>query len=158
MEILISTNKKAIIDDEDYPLVSNYVWYLNAGGYAVNVKYVKGSGRKNRKDVITFMHRLINKTAKGYQVDHINGNPLDNRKINLRNCSAKQNSFNHSKHKNTSSIYKNVSWDKQNQKWRASIGRNFIGLFIEQRHAAMASDIWLKERYGKFAKLNFELL
>lgn len=67
-----NVDKSYIIDAEDYPLVSKYKWKTTKGGYA-----------STGKDSI-LLHRLILDAKQGQQVDHINLNPLDNRKANLR--------------------------------------------------------------------------
>lgn len=79
---------KIIIDSEDFDKVSKYNWWIKGNNYV----YTQTSGRKNRTS--TYLHRLIMNTKKGEEVDHINQNPLDNRKSNLRNCTRSQNNMN----------------------------------------------------------------
>lgn len=74
--------KTYIIDTEDYPIVSKYKWYTTVGGYAMN------------KDNKMFLHNLIMGSKKGQEIDHINLNPLDNRKENLRFCTGNLNKMN----------------------------------------------------------------
>ena len=73
------------------------------------------------------------------EIDHININPLDNRIENLRVVNHTQNSINRNKFKNCSSKYKGVCWDKQKNKWRASIRINSktknLGLFTNEEEA-----------------------
>jgi hypothetical protein len=77
--LLSNSGNYAIIDDEDYELVSKYGrWYENDSGYAIKKTRING------KSVSVRMHRLVMDAPKGLQVDHINGNRLDNRKTNLR--------------------------------------------------------------------------
>jgi hypothetical protein len=76
----------AIVDDDDVELLSRFSWQLNCQGYATaNV----GIGRAH----VTHerMHRLIMRPPDGIDVDHINGNRLDNRKCNLRLATRQQN-------------------------------------------------------------------
>jgi hypothetical protein len=73
---------RALIDTEDIEIVSKCKWYLNSNGYAYT---------NNEK---LSLHRFILGNPKNKQVDHINGNRLDNRKINLRLCSNQENSRN----------------------------------------------------------------
>ena len=72
---LSNTGAIAIVDDEDYPILSRLTWYISDSGYAVTdtpVKHLK-------------MHKLIIGPIKSKTViDHINRNKLDNRKSNLR--------------------------------------------------------------------------
>ena len=69
----------AIIDNEDYSIVSKYKWYLSTGGYAFT-NYWKGT--KNHFNLM--LHHLVFGKKKGSAIDHINREKLDNRKQNLR--------------------------------------------------------------------------
>jgi len=154
--IKVSNKKFAIVDDSDFEKLNKFKWYLNTG-YAVTAKYVKGSGRKNQKQIRILMHRLIINCKKGEIIDHINGNKLDNRKVNLRICNFSENIRNSSKRKNCISRFKGVS--KLNKKWRCRLTLNYkeihIGTFENEIQAAMAYDISSRDLYGEFAKLNF---
>ncbi len=156
--ILLSKGKIAIIDEKDFKVVNKSKWCLSSTGYAIT--HIKGSG-KNGKNM--FMHRLIMGFPLGMVVDHINGNVLDNRRENLRICSHRENIRNQ-KIQNIvkTSVYKGVHWRKDIRKWSAKIQVNgkqlVIGIFKEEQHAAMAYDIWAKENFGEFAKLNFTSL
>lgn len=78
---LANNNGFALIDENSLPLISSIKkWYLHSGGYAASW------------GCAIMMHRLILPTEKGYYVDHINGNRLDNRRANLRVLSAAENS------------------------------------------------------------------
>lgn len=143
--------KFALIDNADFNWLNQWGWHLN--GLVYVSRY--GKGNINIK-----MHREIMEAPKGMEVDHINGNTLDNRRQNLRLCSHKQNSRNRIFDiKNKSSIYKGVTYNKARGKWTAQIMANnkkiHIGLFSKERHAAVAWDIWAKELFGEFARLNF---
>lgn len=146
----VHSDKFILIDNEDFEWLNQWKWSYK-DGYAVRTIWPTHHQIR--------MHRLIMNTPKGMDTDHINGNGLDNRKLNLRICTTSQNLMNKTKKQNHSSTYKGVHWDKQMQKWRTNIYINhkqtFIGLFDKERWAAMAYDLWAKENYGKFAKLNF---
>ena len=102
---------KFIIDEEDYDkFVKGESFYSNKG-YA-----------RSGKD--KFLHRLIMNAPDGMDVDHINGNPLDNRKCNLRICTHAQNSFNKGKYKNNTSGFKGVNWNNNNKKYQSRIMLN----------------------------------
>ena len=83
--IELTQNKFALVDNEDYERLNGIKWYYS-NGYAVHSLYKNGkfSGR-------LWMHRLIMNTPTGMEVDHKNGNGIDNRKSNLRNCNHFQN-------------------------------------------------------------------
>jgi hypothetical protein len=91
-------------------------------------------------------------------VDHINGNPLDNRRANLRVVTAQDNCRNRAKRAGTtSSRFKGVS--KDGAKWLAVIYRNYkqvrLGKFLTEREAAEAYDNAAREMFGLCAAVNF---
>lgn len=145
--------KYMLIDDEDYHLVSSFSWHLRPDGYAsarVHGSYPKG------KSILA--HKLIMPESSDHQVDHINGNGIDNQKSNLRLVTHQQNQWNQKK-TSGSSKYKGICWDNERQKWLTQIGFNnkniYIGRFETEHHAAMAYDISAKELFGEFSSLNF---
>ena len=105
------------------------------------------------------MHRQIINPSKRKIVDHINRNPLDNRRANLRIVTKSQNNMNRSGRRGTSSKYKGVSWSKTINCWRAMISVNkkgiFLGRFDSETEAAKAYDEAAKKYHGEYAYLNF---
>lgn len=83
--IKLTQRKFALIDDVDYEKVSQLNWCYTAKSDELG--YAKGTG-----DIL--MHRLIMDAKRGQEIDHINGNPLDNRRENLRFCNHSQNGGN----------------------------------------------------------------
>jgi hypothetical protein len=137
----------AIIDDEDYPLVSQYKWHFSMG-YALS-----------QKDKERFrMHRLITNAPDGMEVDHINGNRLDNRKDNLRICTRMENAWNVPKQHPTNT-YKGVTISRKSGRWRAQINYNngniALGTYDTDLIAAVAYDHACREYFGEYAKPNF---
>ncbi len=148
--IELTQGKHAIIDDEDFDLVNVYTWCaLKKGGNW----YV--SSHKHNK--ILYIHRLIMNPKKNEQVDHKNGDGLDNRKQNLRICNNQQNAFN-AKGRQKTSKYKGVSWFKQTKRWRTVIMLNkkqiHIGYFEDEIEASKAYNKKAKELFGEFARIN----
>ena len=90
------------------------------------------------------------------QIDHINGNPDDNRLCNLRDSSQAENTCNRGKSSNNTSGYKGVTWHKKAKKWLAQIGANgqhyYLGLFdtAEEAHAAYCEAA--VRLHGEFAR------
>lgn len=101
------------------------------------------------------MHREIAKAAQSELVDHINGDPLDNRRENLRFATKSQNAMNMRKH--TGSIYKGVS--KEKGYWRVQIWKDnqkvFTAMAPNQRWGAMIYDLNAAPLFGQYARLNF---
>lgn len=114
--ILNNTGNKAVIDDDDYDLVTSFgKWYENDSGYAIK------KTRLNGKNISIRMHILVNNTPKGLHTDHINGNRLDNRKSNLRTVTAAINSWNlNSKRKGKKyDLPTGITYDYQRKKFVA---------------------------------------
>lgn len=156
--IKLSQNKYSLIDNEDFDKISKYKWSYDK--YAFRVDW---SGNKPKK---ILLHRFIMDVPKNMEIDHINRDKLDNRKSNLRIVTKQQNSLNRNKPKfkitaEKVSIYKGVSWisnKKRIKRWRSYIsfkGKHyFIGLFKEEKDAALAYNKKAIELHGNFAKLN----
>jgi hypothetical protein len=153
IEILLTQNQVAIIDDEDYELVSKYKWCAIKDR---NTYYAQTHIYKNGKRTTRQMHQVILSSKKGQQVDHINGNGVDNRKENLRFADYSQNQQN-KKAVYGSSSYKGVS--RVGNRWKASIGfqmKNFhLGYFSSEEEAALTYNRKATELFGEFASINF---
>jgi len=153
--IPLTQGKFAIVDDEDYERLSRFKWYT---GKSRNTFYAVRSVKIMGKWITRKMDRDILNVPIGFQVDHINRNGLDNRKVNLRTCTLAQNVRNRKTPKH-SSKYKGVSWFKITKKWRAYIYPNnkfiSLGYFMNEIDAAKAYDNKAKELFGEFACLNF---
>lgn len=155
IEFLLGT-ETAKIDEIDSDLVSFKWGFLN--GYAVRSISVNGKGTR------LFMHRVILERSlersllEGEVSDHINGNPLDNRRVNLRLATKAQNAMNRGINANSKSGYKGVSHHKSSGRWNAMIGINgkqkSLGYFNTPEEAAQAYNESALELHGEFARLN----
>ena len=149
----------AIVSDCFYENLNRYKWctYLMRGKPYAARKTRDLSGKQHT----IYMHREILGLAVGDKslVDHVNGETLNNRIENLRQCSNSQNLMNSSCHRDSLSSYKGVSWHKFKQKWRVSIFVNghskHIGYFENEYEAAKAYDKSAITYFKEFAKTNF---
>lgn len=151
-EIKLTKNKFTVVDDEDFDRLIEYRWHLGPGGCAA---------RSWNKGEATLMHRIIMDAPKGLMVDHIDGNPLNNTKKNLRICGREENLRNTKSSKNSVSKYKGVTLfpKRKVKKWAASIrvgGKlNFIGRFETETQAALIYDSEARKHFGEFGRYNF---
>jgi hypothetical protein len=150
--IPLTQGKFAIIDTNDYKRLSKHKWCAfksHNNFYAMR--------RKNNKGIM--MHRFIMNAPKGMDVDHIDGNGLNNRKSNLRICTHAQNIHNSRPIRNRSSRYKGVALSQRDKVGRAYIQHNYrtlnLGGFDDEKEAAHAYDLKAAELFGEFAYLNF---
>jgi hypothetical protein len=154
--IFLTKNKYAIVDDDDYYVLSRWKWHLvvaDKAFYAARSSLIKYGEKRKR----IYMHRFIMQPEHGMEVDHINGDGLDNRKINLRVCLHSENKQNlHARY--GSSRYKGVWWNNERQKWEAGIKTNskkvFLGRFKDEFEAALAYNRAAINYFGEFANLN----
>lgn len=137
--IPLTQNSVALIDDQDFDLVSQFKWYKHSEGYAVTtVRISKGVDKK------IYMHRMIMQAQKGQMIDHDNQNKLDNQRYNLRIANKSLNAFNSKTFKTNKSGYRGVSWSGVTKKWiaRITINREVITLgYFEDRKEAYAKYI-----------------
>ena len=160
-EIQLTKGYVALVDDEDYESISVYKWYAMVvtrtdGSFSV---YAQSKIKKLDGNYITQgLHRIIMNASVGMQVDHINGNPLDNRRTNLRICSHSENQQNQRHKSGGTSKFKGVSWAKNSRKWRAQIRINWkvkcIGEFETEQEAAIAYNAAAFLLHGEFASIN----
>jgi len=104
------------------------------------------------------MHRLIMKNPDNLDVDHIDGDRLDNQKSNLRKATQSQNSMNQKNQSGRSSNFKGVCWHTRDHKHQAYIKinqkRKHIGYFDSEIEAAKAYNAAAIKYFGEFARLN----
>ena len=146
--ILTNSNKEALIDIEDIEKISNFTWRLDTNGYVVCPLYNEVS---KKYDLIGRLHRIIMDCPKGYIVDHINGNKLDNRKDNLRICTQSDNTKNHVIGKNNTSGYSGIIYNKDNKNWRVRIGDKEIGSFFNFEDAVIARKDAEEKYFGEYS-------
>lgn len=151
--IPLTKGKFAVVDDEDYEVLSCYKWSASTGKgkkwYAVRMGDYK----------LILMHRQIMNPPKGLEVDHIDSDGLNNARNNLRVVTHRQNIMGKKKHKNTASKYRGVIWNKSRNRWNAQIKVNYKGIYLGsskiQEEAAKMYDIASIKYFGIYGKTNF---
>lgn len=149
--IPLTSGRHAIIDADDYEKVYDYKWSSSNAYAESKTFYYRDSGA-------TKMHRLITDAPAGKEVDHINGNRSDNRKSNLRICSARENHKNKFKKALAASLFKGVCFDKGRNQWVASIScdykKIFLGRYDCELDAATAYNFAAIKYHGEYANFN----
>ena len=147
-KIPLTQGKFAIVDDEDYELVSKYKWCIDGEGYAVATV----NGKQMR------MHRLILDAQPGQYVDHVNMTGCDNKRSNIRICNNSQNHANTRLRSDNTTGYKGVSFIKRDNIFQAKIEVNGhhmnLGSFTDPKEAAKKYNEAAVKYFGEFARLN----
>jgi hypothetical protein len=141
----------AQVDDADYILLRQYKWYAFK---PCKIWYASRYNPKKRKCNIT-MHREIMKPPSTKEIDHIDGNGLNNQRNNLRICTHQQNAWNQGVKLGNTTGFKGVKFDRSRGKYEAEIriqGRKkFLGRFSSPTEAAQAYDRMDIKIHGEFA-------
>lgn len=128
ISLICCNGEKVLIDWEDEPIINGKRVWVD-GGYAK----LKINGKTFR------LHNIILSPREGLVVDHINRNPLDNRKSNLRLCTPCDNAQNRKLHKNNTSGYSNITFNYRQGRYSVSVIRfgikYYLGSFSSIREA-----------------------
>jgi hypothetical protein len=147
--LIPENNTSFICDLQDYQLLKKHNWLIDSYGYPVT---------KIRKRCTRFS-RMIMHPPEGIYIDHINGDPSDNRRKNLRLATELDNQRNMCLPKHNSSGFKGVSFRRDRGKFRAYISLHnkikHLGTFENAEDAARAYDEAARFYFGSFACLNF---
>ena len=171
-EIKLTRGYVAIVDDDDYEWASRYTWHASTGRHVCAKTTLSMALEGQRWQRAEFMHRMLLDAKRGEIVDHINGDPLDNRRSNLRIVTAEQNARNskkpasYSKRKPTS-VFKGVSrkvvkykGDPRYVSWNAQIcvdGKKIhIANCDSEVEAACHYDYAAQHYFGEYARCNFD--
>ena len=156
--ISLTQNRFSTVDSEDFKKLNCFKWCANhkKRGDFYAYRGVRHKGRSISKA----MHREILNAKPGQCVDHVNGNTLDNRKVNLRICTNAQNIRNQKLRSNNIWGFKGVTYiPHTNKSWQAKITKDYktirLGLFNTKEEAAEIYDQAALQLFGEYSKLNF---
>ena len=164
-KIPLTQDKEAIVDDEDYPLISRHNWCAVKKGKNWYAETGVKAGRGAKKQQTLYMHHLILPQRNGYIIDHIDMNGLNNQRRNLRYALWGQNVNNSRPRRNRKfrGVYKQSYKRKTKRKtlgnpFYAAIRHNgkliHIGSFKTEIEAAKAFNKKSMEIHGKHAFQN----
>lgn len=158
-QIPLSRGQFALVDDEDYGVLSQFTWYCEGTRYAA--RDVKVAGRRFHLK----MHRELLSVPYGdkRKVDHVNRDGLDNRRENLRVATQIQNGQNMERRtyggRPRKAPYKGIWQRPAGGRWCAEIqidGKKVrLGRYVDPRDAALAYDEAARKYFGPFARTNF---
>lgn len=138
----------ALVSREDFDNVNKHRWYKKDQ----HSDYVKSSSKIHAGKHILLHHFILGKPQEGYVVDHINGDPLDNRRENLRHVTYTVNAQNKPVLQNVTSKYNGVS--ACGSKWKAQYARTYLGVYDDEVSAAKAYDEHVYKVHQHHAKAN----
>jgi hypothetical protein len=142
-----SKNLTSLIDFKDWLDVCDKRWYIRTYTKRPGLAYMLTT----IKDKKVYLHNAL---LRAKMVDHINQNPLDNRRVNLRVTSYNQNTANGRKRKDNNSGYRGVFWDTSRSRWVAKMSVDYhdihLGCFMDPQTASEAYKTTCLEWYGVY--------
>ena len=158
-EIYLTRGKIAFVDEDDFRRANQFSWQAQKiqNGWIVKRGIWDATTRNNRSQSLASF--LLNLPT-GIRADHIDGNPFNNSRKNLRVCTKTENdrAFRR-KAAGKSSRFRGVCWRSRQSRWTAQIESAgvyiHIGSFQKEEDAAHAYDAKAKELFGEFSHLNF---
>jgi len=132
-EIILTQNKVALIDDEDYEKIASYNWYADWGSWTCYAKTDQLEGRPR-------MHVVLLTPAKGFYVNHIDGNGLNNQRNNIEIVSASTNAAKSKRRYTAQNKYRGVEFNGYVYFARITVNykKYYLGSFHSPEEAALA--------------------
>lgn len=164
-EVPLTQGYVALIDDADAELILARTWHAKVRRTTVRTTVYAGTNvlrdplNKRKGYRWTTMHRFLMSDPQGQEVDHIDGNGLNNTRANLRVCSHSENMRNRRAYGKSQflGVVRGEIRKRTGEvgRWVATIGKRRLGSFRTEIEAANAYDAAAMEEYGEFARLNF---
>jgi hypothetical protein len=145
----------ALVSPEDAKSLGQFKWSIHSHGYAYR------QNRRNGKTENVYLHREVMGLSRGQGVvDHINGNPLDCRRENLRVLENNGLNLQNRKSGHGESAYRGVYFNRQNKRWVSQVStngkRHYGGSFTRELDAALKSEL-LRRKLMPFARTDSQL-
>lgn len=147
-----------LVDDEDYNFLINYSWWIRYNSNktikyaATTISFGEDKGKNMQLHCM-----LIPNSNPNLQIDHKDGDGLNNQRGNLQLITPSQNQAKKKTQLNNTSGYRGVSFDKKSNKWVAQIVckgvKQYLGAFHTKEKAAKVYNKAAFEAFGEFAKL-----
>lgn len=138
-QIPLTQDKFALVDDDIYEVVNNYKWHVHKGRntwYALRHMNLQ-EDPSGKFEFIRLHHIVVGIPPKGFEVDHKDGNGLNNQRENLQIVTKRKNQQNTCVHRTGRLV--GTTWHKNNQKWLAKIQINgkmkHLGYFKTEQEA-----------------------
>lgn len=145
-----NTSSEFYVDLDDVDKIKDICWYENEKGY------IYGYNTTTKKRVA--LHQYIMGVNEGTIIDHINRNPKDCRRNNMRKCTQRDNVKNKGLYSNNMSGYNGVHFDKKSNKWISYINCNnkriYLGRFNNKTDAINSRLLAEKQYFGEFAPIH----
>jgi len=142
----------AKVDDSDFEWLSQWKWRINKVG--ARIYATRTIETENGRRGLTMHRQILGETDRHIDVDHGDGDQLNNQRYNLRRATRTQNNANQKISVRNSSGYKGVCFCKERRKWVASVASKHIGRFENIEDAAKAYNKAAKELWGEFSRPN----
>jgi hypothetical protein len=157
-ELCLKTGQTVLVDDADFDVVSRWRWRTSTHP-RTGKTYVNRAAWVNGRSVKVQLHRVIMDAPPGMDVDHIDGDPLNCQRSNMRLVTRMQNTWNSRRSRTSRSGFKGV--EPCGKRWRAVITVNrvriHLGMFDTPELAAAAYDAAARKNFGDFCRVNFPL-
>lgn len=153
-EVPLTKGYVTLIDDADAEVILRHKWQAKILGRTV---YAMRTMRINGKPQPVPMHRLLLGQPPGMDIDHIDGDGLNNQRANLRQCTRLENGKNQRRRTTNSTGFKGVHFGGGKFHVQIMVNRkqHHIGAFATAEAAALAYDEAARRLHGEFARLNF---
>jgi hypothetical protein len=165
VQIPLAGGRVTLVDEPTFKRLGHLKWHLKRSQNTTRL-YAQRTVVIDGKKTAVALHREVMRAKPGDIVDHVNNEPLDNRRCNLRICSARENAQNVKSSNQKKGKYKGVYASAAAGRWCAAIAagekrpngkrkRVHLGSFDSPELAAQAYDRAALKHFGAFASLNF---